>query len=322
VWPARCGGDDRDAGHNAHEDGLATKDTARPSPQPNRALTALCPKDAATLGDTNALLWQKNKVQRVSVTKAVWPQTRRQARREEGLSVTRGAGRRRRMTMRRLSVVLLLLCSPACAARSASVAADPTYEAAVRDAAVFSASRVYPLRAIPRGADTVNVVTWTAYPDSYRQANATLSFGDVWVTLEPEVRERCRDFDPTSRTERLYQLLGLPKGTEQRMFVSLRVRVADMFRPCPDADVFTTSCAAQPASAASTEHLAWMARQSFTAAQVPGGYPWTRLGYTYDWSPNARHRYGASEYVIRRSAVVEIIGPPQSTEEYCRDPRQ
>jgi hypothetical protein len=197
------------------------------------------------------------------------------------------------------------------------VAGDPTYEAAIRDAAVFSASRVYPLRAIPRGAEAVDVVTWTAYPDSYRQATATLSFGDVWVTLEPEVRERCRGFDPTTRTERLYQLLGLPKDTEPRMFVSLRVRVADIFRPCPDADVFTTSCGTQPASAASTEHLAWMARQSFTAAQVPGGYPWTRLGYTYDWSPNARHRYGASEYVIRRAAVVEVIGAPRSTEEYC-----
>jgi hypothetical protein len=36
-----------------------TEDTARPRPQPNRALAALCPKDAATLGDTNALRWQK-----------------------------------------------------------------------------------------------------------------------------------------------------------------------------------------------------------------------------------------------------------------------
>jgi hypothetical protein len=35
------------------------KDTARPRPEPNRALAALCPKDAATLGDTNALRWQK-----------------------------------------------------------------------------------------------------------------------------------------------------------------------------------------------------------------------------------------------------------------------
>ena len=182
---------------------------------------------------------------------------------------------------------------------------------------MFSAARVYPLRAVPPGAETVDVVTWTAYPDSYRQPTVTLGFGDVWVTLEPEVRERCRGFDATTRRDRLYQLLGLPTSTQLRMFVSLRVKVADMFRPCPDADVFTTSCAAQPQSAASTEHLAWMARQSFTAAQVPGGYPWTRMGYTYDWSPDARYRYGASEYVVRRNAVVQVIGTPQATDEYC-----
>jgi hypothetical protein len=233
-------------------------------------------------------------------------------------SVAGVAGARRRMTMHRLWVVLLLLCAPACAARSAAVVpADTAYEVAIRDAAVFSASRVYPLRAVPRGADTVDVVTWTSYPDSYRQPTVTLGFGDVWVTLEPEVRERCRGFDADTRTERLHQLLGLPKTTDQRMFVSLRVNVADMFRPCPDADVFATSCSAQPASAVSTEHLAWMARQTFTAAQVPGGYPWTRLGYTYDWSPEADRRYGASEYVIRRNAVVGVIGAPQSTDEYC-----
>ena len=218
------------------------------------------------------------------------------------------------MTTRRLCLVLLLLSSQACAARSAP---DGAYQAAIRDAAVFNASRVYPLRAVPPGASTVDVVTWTAYPDSYRQPTVTLGFGDVWVTLEPEVRERCRTFDAAMRAERLHQLLGLPNSPESRMFVSLRVNVADMFRPCADADVFTTSCAAQPATAASTEHLAWMARQSFTAAQVPGGYPWTRLGYTYDWSPNARQRYGASEYVVRRNAVVQVIGVPHTAEEYC-----
>ena len=31
-------------------------------------MAALCPKDAVTLGDTNALLCHKNKLQRVSVT--------------------------------------------------------------------------------------------------------------------------------------------------------------------------------------------------------------------------------------------------------------
>ena len=222
-----------------------------------------------------------------------------------------------RMRMRGRCVVLLLLCSAACAARSVPVpSGDAAYDAAIRDAAVFTESRVYPLRAVPRGANVVDVVTWTAYPDSYKQTTVTLGFGDVWVTLEPEVRERCARFDAGTRTERLQQLLGLPKTAQPRMFVSLRVNVPDMFRPCPDADVFTTTCAAQPASATS-EHLAWMARQSFTAAQVPGGYPWTRLGYTYDWSPDADFRYGASEYVIRQNAVVQVIGVPQSSDDYC-----
>jgi len=39
---------------------------------------------------------------------------------------------------------------------------------------------------------------------------------------------------------------------------------------------------------------------------IPNGYPWTHLGYTYNWAPGG-DRYGASEYVIRGNAKAVIV---------------
>jgi hypothetical protein len=60
-----------------------------------------------------------------------------------------------------------------------------------------------------------------------------------------------------------------------------------------------------------------MAQSSFSLHAVPDGYPWTHLGYTYNWRPG-EDRYGTSEYVIRQGAtawVQEVIDPSY---EYCR----
>ncbi|MEI7824735.1 MAG: hypothetical protein WCI01_05505 [Chlorobiaceae bacterium] len=43
------------------------------------------------------------------------------------------------------------------------------------------------------------------------------------------------------------------------------------------------------------------------------GYPWTRLGYTYDWGDSRRH-IGLSEFVIMPGATVEIKAIAPTTE--------
>ena len=43
-------------------------------------------------------------------------------------------------------------------------------------------------------------------------------------------------------------------------------------------------------------------------------YPWTRLGYTYDWADNGQE-YGLSEFLIRQGAEVEVAFT-MTTEEF------
>ena len=48
------------------------------------------------------------------------------------------------------------------------------------------------------------------------------------------------------------------------------------------------------------------------------GYPYTRLGYTYDWHPEAaaRGHYGASEFVVDVGTTATVLAQ-YSTDAYC-----
>ena len=50
---------------------------------------------------------------------------------------------------------------------------------------------------------------------------------------------------------------------------------------------------------------------------MASGYPWTRLGYTYDWRPGS-NKYGASEYVMRKDSTIMVLEEPYPIETYCK----
>jgi len=143
------------------------------------------------------------------------------------------------------------------------------------------------------------------------------------VTLVPEVRDSCLTFTGDV-TLRLEQLLGLPPGAGYDRVAEMRVSVADIFRPAADPATNTTrpcpdsvagDCGTSFPPGVSPEHVRWIADGTLTLWRLPQGYPWTRLGYTYNWHPGSP-RYGASEYVVRAGAQVEVLSV-QPTAAYC-----
>lgn len=86
--------------------------------------------------------------------------------------------------------------------------------------------------------------------------------------------------------------------------MTLWVNPKDLFRPCPDPEITDTTCSLQFSETASDEHKIWIIRYMLSSYSSQG-YPWTRLGYTYDWGSLDTER-GASEFVIRKGATVEI----------------
>lgn len=142
----------------------------------------------------------------------------------------------------------------------------------------------------------------------------------LWATAAPEAQTFCRStgLHGAELGLRLEQYLGLHPASGKTHFVTMWARARELVRPCPDAEVDDTRCEARGTAddvqIGTHAHRAW-----FDALREisygPGGYPWTRLGYTYDWAPGAGER-GASEFLAPAGALIEVMSFT-STDEYC-----
>lgn len=193
------------------------------------------------------------------------------------------------------------------------------YNAAIYDSSVYKFSNLRPLRPLEFDAatGTAKVVSATDW-GGYKLGANNLS-RDVWVTGAGEVQGRCRGFAGDVEM-RLVQLLGLHPARRLTNFVSMTVRREDVFRPTADSDPTTTlpcSCPVAPTcgtefpKGVTPQHRLWFGNQMFSSyvlsesPSIPVGYPWTRLGYTYDWKPGAE-KYGVSEYVVKAGSTVTV----------------
>jgi hypothetical protein len=193
--------------------------------------------------------------------------------------------------------------------------------------------------------ERVLMVTWTraAY---YDPPPAALG-ATVWLTAAPFLQRFCQTSGLAGEAlaARLRQRLGLPPDSAKDAFVEMWVSPADLFRPCPDPEVDDRECqvslgtappghgapcpwGAEPAQvsakfvAVTKEHAAWMC-DNWTASYPPGeprkSYPWTALGYTYDWSPSSPRHVGDSEFVAPKGTPVAVRAVVP-TDRYCAPP--
>lgn len=160
---------------------------------------------------------------------------------------------------------------------------------------------------------------------------------DIWITVAPYVKDFCQNFvrshgaDLDALTLRLEQLIGLPPGAGQTHFMEIAVKdpgsTAHLFRPCATSRATNVdTCAVGGPPATDPKHAAWIYRQYFNAfaRPTPDLYPWTALGYTFDWAvreepPGAGSfvRFGGSEFVIPKGAPIEIQSVAD-TITYCK----
>lgn len=228
------------------------------------------------------------------------------------------------------AVAVLGACStgvgnPPVAGPSPVNAAADVYADAMYQAAMYEARHVLPLvPAVPDPSGMVRVVSLKS--GAWSPGDTTLN-ADVWVTVVPEVRDSCDDWAKNEQAMRLRQLLGLQPTQPVAYFMEMTVPAASLFRPTADPSISTSTlcdttvnpdCGLQFPNGVSPAHVAWMANQMLSSWKLPNGYPasgggewqrlgypWTRLGYTYNWHPGSP-RYGASEYVIRPGTRVTV----------------
>ena len=198
------------------------------------------------------------------------------------------------------------------------------YESAVEDARVAEYDEIsYDLVPIVEaneyliwkgeGEDAkVLMVTWTSwngYDDLVGKSMKTTR--DIWVTPVPQLIDFIRDHAVGKKdfTLRIEQLLGLPAGNGKNRFVEIWVNPKDLFRPSPDPEITDREAGLDfPVSEKFIEvrrNYIWWFNDLKAVSYGKDGYPWTRLGYTYDWG-DPKNEVGLSEFVISPGAEVEI----------------
>ncbi len=164
------------------------------------------------------------------------------------------------------------------------------------------------------GNESVLMVTWTQYAGSYPVGeNVTTSWGDTWVTAAPQIQVFFKNHvNPDSNvTLRADQLLGLPPNSTDTYFVELWVNPQSLFRPTPNNEINDTEATLTFPSSATAAYKEWF--NNIIYSYYPMKYPWTRLGYTYDWG-NSKSHIGSSEFVIEQNSTVTVKSVTPTTE--------
>lgn len=163
------------------------------------------------------------------------------------------------------------------------------------------------------GQSEVLVVTWTDWRGYDGGEGTDMTLGrDVWVTLVPDLQDFCRRLPQRHSkavSRRLEQVLGLPPDDGRDRFVEIWAHPQDLLRPCPDPEISDHECELDfPVSAYSvlSPHYKTWFDNLMATTYGEGGYPWTRLGYTYDWGRRRGSEVGLSELLIRKGAQVTI----------------
>lgn len=219
------------------------------------------------------------------------------------------------------------------------------YLEAVHDMALAEPSEVVnSLDAVPTSG-SVTVVSWVRADQAKgfpKQGNLYTTKGNTWVTLAPHVQEFCKDFvtnyssNPDQLNLRLEQRLGLAPASSKTHFIELKITTPtdgkSLFRPCGDTNVTTTSCALQAPTSCNVNDKICHQNADFFYQQYyssygsarPVEFPWTSLGYTFDWAYKEAGlggrfdfiQVGESEYVVPPNTEMEVVSKV-TTAEYC-----
>lgn len=204
------------------------------------------------------------------------------------------------------------------------------YESAIRAAAVKTPAAAMPVtRLDPEATETEVIKFGYVGTADGKLAKGSQLTGEIFVALPDELKRRCKGAsDPSTALQRV---LGLPPTAGTKPAYLLKVPTNEIFRPCLSTDsVTTTICTASPPGdiatvpAGDTKHkhfdfVAGLLMKSyhagFTRDGAQGndypydGYPFTGMGYTYDWGSSGNGHFGVSEFVVERGAIISDVTP-------------
>lgn len=153
----------------------------------------------------------------------------------------------------------------------------------------------------------------------------------TWFTPAPQVKEFCQQYqapdanipDDIELSLRLQQYLGLilNKYSSKTHFVEMWVKGEDLIRPCIDPEIDDATCNLLPLPVPDSSPIIQTIYTNSFSNTKKEYYPWSGLGYTYDWGNSQKPHQGASEFIINptpeQPVEVEVVSVTP-TKEYCQ----
>ncbi|HEX3350467.1 MAG TPA: hypothetical protein VHS58_20450 [Acetobacteraceae bacterium] len=201
---------------------------------------------------------------------------------------------------------VLALAASGCAQQASVADLNAAYERSIVAAAAHEKPQTHPLQPIDPAAPAVTVAHVQPYPTI-----DTKRF--IWVARPDELQALCRG--RADALVAIQEALGLPPQArgDVKVFI-FDVRPADLFRPCASSpDTGTAQCSADLPQApdpthADAEHFVLkQMMDSYRTGPGTQGYPFTAMGWSYNWDPAAANAQGVSEYVVRPGAMISNV---------------
>lgn len=181
------------------------------------------------------------------------------------------------------------------------------YETALVDVIFAEEHEIMPLVTIDENVSEVLLITFHRYPDSYPAGDTVmLEWGDVWCVTLAEINEwyDLNNGGVTDWNLRFKQLIGLPSDSGHTHFTAMWVSPDDMIRPAYVTNIYSSDMTTSLSDNIDADYREWF-EDTIIRLYFNSRYPWTRLGYTYDWA-DTDTAYGLTEFLVLRDSSVTI----------------
>lgn len=212
---------------------------------------------------------------------------------------------------------LLAVCCVAGTATACLWRPTPTneqrYEAAVQDSIAAEADELLPLVTITPDSDMttwkdgkVLLMSFHRRPERYVAGETLAVPGEVWTFTDKELAAWYAK-NKTGVTDwpmRFKQLVGVPPDGTYTHVSAMWVSPQDVQRPAYQTDITVPDMTTTLPENTDETYLEWFSG-NIIWSYFDSAYPWTRLGYTYDWGATDTE-YGLTEFLVKKDAKVDV----------------
>ena len=214
-----------------------------------------------------------------------------------------------------LTLALLVLLVSLTGCKETAPGNDALWKAAMTDAVFSEDAEIRELVTLTKEDDQVIwdeagervlLLSWHDYDDACAPGGSIpTEYGDIWATSVGEMltwyaqsRDGVEDWEL-----RFAQLLGVHADEGYTRFTAFWVSPEDVIRPAYVTDV-TKQMENDYAIVTDAAYKEWF-DGNILWSYLESDYPWTRLGYTYDWS-GGDSEYGLTEFLVSDGSKTEI----------------